>query len=135
MSGAATLKSTHLGGVSRAVRARTRSSAAPSDSPDTETVCGLGNRKNDLFGTVLSRDGVEAYPGSVRLLDALDDRGTKMAVVSSSANAPDVLRAAGLLDRFVTVVDGSVAKEQKLPVVKKRRPRPATAGEPPSPAR
>ena len=36
-------------------------------------------------------------------------------VVSSSANAPDVLKAAGLLDRFVTVVDGAVAKEQELP--------------------
>jgi len=42
----------------------------------------------------------------VRLLDALDERGTRMAIVSSSANAPDVLRAAGLLDRFETVVDG-----------------------------
>jgi beta-phosphoglucomutase family hydrolase len=98
----------------------------PSDSPDQqsgeETVCGLGNRKNELFGTVLERDGVEAYPGSVRLLDALDARGTKMAVVSSSANAPDVLRAAGLIDRFATVVDGSVAKEQELP----GKPRPDT---------
>ena len=43
----------------------------------------------------------------------LDERGTRMAIVSSSANAPDVLRAAGLLDRFETVVDGAVAKEQE----------------------
>ena len=32
-----------------------------------------------------------------------------LAVVSSSANAPAVLEAAGLSDRFVTVVDGRVA--------------------------
>ena len=32
-----------------------------------------------------------------------------LAVVSSSANAPAVLAAAGLADRFVTVVDGRVA--------------------------
>jgi HAD superfamily hydrolase (TIGR01509 family) len=95
----------------------------PSDQqPGSETVCGLGNRKNDLFGEVLARDGVDAYPGSVRLLDALDGRGTKMAIVSSSANAPDVLRAAGVLDRFDAVVDGSVAKEHEL----RGKPRPDT---------
>lgn len=87
----------------------------PSDDADAETVCGLGNRKNAMFGEVLARDGVKPYPGSVRLLDVLDERGTRMAIVSSSANAPDVLRAAGLLDRFETVVDGAVAKENQLP--------------------
>ena len=95
--------------------------ASDQDSGD-ETVCGLGNRKNDLFGEVLARDGVEAYPGSLRLLDALEERGTRMAIVSSSANAPDVLRAAGILDRFDTVVDGSVAKKRELP----GKPRPDT---------
>jgi len=94
----------------------------PSDGPDTETVCGLGNRKNALFGEVLARDGVTAYAGSVALLDALDERGTAMAIVSSSANAPDVLKAAGLADRFSTVVDGAVAKRLGLP----GKPRPDT---------
>jgi beta-phosphoglucomutase family hydrolase len=94
----------------------------PADPPETESVCGLGNRKNLLFGEVLARDGVQAYPGSVALLDALDARGTRMAIVSSSANAPDVLRAAGLLERFETVVDGAVAKARGLP----GKPRPDT---------
>ncbi len=87
----------------------------PGDTPDTNTVCGLGNRKNELFGVVLARDGVRAYPGSLELLDALEVRGTRMAIVSSSANARDVLGAAGLLDRFETVVDGVVAREHRLP--------------------
>src|SRR5256885_5705533 len=39
---------------------------SPSDSPDAETVCGLGNRKNDLVLELLRRDGVTAYEGSVR---------------------------------------------------------------------
>jgi beta-phosphoglucomutase family hydrolase len=86
----------------------------PDDPPETLTVCGLGNRKNALFGTVLARDGVKPYPGSVLLLDALEERGTRLAIVSSSANAPDVLRAAGLLERFDTVVDGAVARQQQL---------------------
>ncbi|MFQ6170108.1 HAD family hydrolase [Oryzobacter sp. R7] len=87
---------------------------APSDAPDAVTVCGLGNRKNDAFNAVLDRDGVEPYPGSVALLDVLRDLGTPLAVVSSSANAPAVLEAAGLADRFVTVVDGRVAGELGL---------------------
>ncbi|HEX6916928.1 MAG TPA: beta-phosphoglucomutase family hydrolase [Phycicoccus sp.] len=81
----------------------------PSDPPEAETVCGLGNRKNEAFNVVLERDGVEPYPGSLALLDALRERGTPLAVVSSSANAGAVLAAAGLADRFVSVVDGRVA--------------------------
>ncbi len=87
----------------------------PADGPERETVCGLGNRKNALFGEVLQRDGVAPYPGSIALLDALEERGTRMAIVSSSANAPDVLRAAGVAERFETVVDGRVATERGLP--------------------
>ena len=87
----------------------------PSDAPDLDTVCGLGNRKNDAFNAVLERDGVSPYPGSVALLDHLRDLGMPLAVVSSSANAPAVLEAAGLAGRFVTVVDGRVATELGLP--------------------
>lgn len=87
----------------------------PSDDPGTETVCGLGNRKNEAFSEVLRTDGVRAYPGSVVLLDFLAERGVSMAVVSSSRNAPAVLAAAGLSDRFAVVVDGGVAGERGLP--------------------
>ena len=68
----------------------------PSDDPRAETVCGLGNRKNEFFAAVLRDEGVQPYPGSVALLDFLNERGTKIAVVSSSRNAPPVLEAAGL---------------------------------------
>ena len=85
------------------------------DPPTRLTVRGLGNRKNEAFNAVLQRDGVEAYPGSIRLLDHLRELGLPLAVVSSSANAPAVLQAAGLVDRFATVVDGRVARSQDLP--------------------
>ena len=88
---------------------------SPDDPPAAETVCGLGNRKNVAFNEVLARDGVEPYPGSVRLLDHLERLRVPMAIVSSSANAPAVLEAAGLLDRFRTVVSGKVAAELGLP--------------------
>jgi beta-phosphoglucomutase family hydrolase len=91
----------------------------PDDPPDqplgSETVCGLGNRKNDAFGQVLRDEGVEAYPGSVRLLDHLRAAGTPMAIVSSSKNAPDVLAAAGVADYFPVVIHGGVAAERGLP--------------------
>ena len=87
----------------------------PDDAAPEPTVRGLGDRKNDAFNQVLERDGVTAYPGSVALLDHLRDLGMPLAVVSSSANAPAVLAAAGLADRFATVVDGRVAAELGLP--------------------
>jgi beta-phosphoglucomutase family hydrolase len=86
----------------------------PSDPPDAETVCGLGNRKNQVFGQVLADEGVEPYPGSVALLDELDRRGIEMAVVSSSKNAPAVLEAARIADRFDVVVDGAVSAAESL---------------------
>lgn len=84
--------------------------------PAPETlVVELGDRKNEAFNQVLARDGVKPYPGSVALLDHLRDLGTPLAVVSSSVNAPAVLDAAGLGDRFATVVSGSVAEQRGLP--------------------
>lgn len=87
----------------------------PSDGPDEVTVHGLGNRKNNEVNLILDRDGVTAYPGSIALLETLAAQGTPMAVVSSSQNAPTVLRAAGIDGYFPVVVDGSVAKEIGLP--------------------
>ncbi|WP_226344205.1 HAD family hydrolase [Agilicoccus flavus] len=87
----------------------------PSDPPEADTVCGIGNRKNVAVNEVLDRDGVDPYPGSLRLLDHLGDAGIRMAVVSSSANAPHVLKVSGIADRFEVVVDGAVAARDGLP--------------------
>ena len=85
------------------------------DGVEAVTVHGLGNRKDATFNEVLERDGVVAYPGSVALLDHLHDLDIPLAVVSSSRNADAVLAAAGLSDRFITVVSGAVATELGLP--------------------
>jgi beta-phosphoglucomutase family hydrolase len=87
---------------------------SPEDSPDARTVCGLGNRKNEVFVQVLARDGIGPYQGSQHLVDALAARRVEMAVVSSSRNAEAVLRASGLLSRFDVVVDGLLAAEEGL---------------------
>jgi len=88
---------------------------SPDDDTSVETVCGLGNRKNVVFAQLLETEGVVAYPGSVELVEALKARGTRMAIVSSSANAPDVLAAAGLSADFEIVVGGALARDKKLP--------------------
>src|SRR5919197_1686975 len=76
----------------------------PDDPPGKETIDGLGNRKNELVLALIERDGVEAYEGSVRYVKAARDAGLRRAVVSSSANARDVLEAAGMLDLFDEIV-------------------------------
>ena len=86
----------------------------PTDPGSKETVAGLGNRKNDYFEKILKTEGVEAYPGSIKLVKALIERGTKLAIVSSSRNAPAVLRAARVIDYFPVIVDGKVAAERGL---------------------
>lgn len=86
----------------------------PSDPPGVDTVCALGNRKNALFNEILDRDGVEAYPGTVAVMDLLDRSRVAQAIVSSSQNARSVLAAAGLTGRFPHVVDGITAREQHL---------------------
>lgn len=82
---------------------------AEDDPAGEDTVCALGNKKNEIVNEMFAREGIDPYPGSVAFLDAVTAAGAKVAVVSSSRNAPAVLAAAGLADRFEIVVDGNVA--------------------------
>ncbi|UNO42947.1 beta-phosphoglucomutase family hydrolase [Streptomyces sp. MST-110588] len=87
----------------------------PQDPPDRDTVNGLGNRKNAVLLEKIRKDGVEAYEGSRRYLDAVRRSGAATAVVSSSANCRDVLAAVGMEGHFDVRIDGIVAAERKLP--------------------
>jgi beta-phosphoglucomutase family hydrolase len=95
---------------------------APGDPPDAETVNGLGNRKNSLLLERIRTGGVEAYDSTLRYLKAVRADGLRTAVVSSSANCRDVLRAIDAEDLFDVRVDGVVAAERHLP----GKPRPDT---------
>jgi beta-phosphoglucomutase family hydrolase len=88
---------------------------APTDPPTADTVCGLGNRKDALVKEALDQGEVESYPGSVAFVRRLREQGIRTAVVSSSNNCEQVLRAVGLLDLFEARVDGLVAMELQLP--------------------
>lgn len=86
----------------------------PTDPPTATTVCGLGNRKDDLVHAVLAEHGVEVYPGAVALLHAVRAAGLKTAVVSSSKNCLAVITAAGIVDDLDVRVDGFAVEEGGL---------------------
>jgi beta-phosphoglucomutase family hydrolase len=84
------------------------------DPPEAETVHGLGYRKDHLFLQLIHAQGVEVYEGSVRYLNAAHAAGLKLAVVSSSKNCSEVLRAARLSGLFDAQVDGNVTHARGL---------------------
>ena len=84
------------------------------DAPEDETAHGLGNRKDRLFLQLIHTQGVEVYEGSVRYVHAARAAALKLAVVSSSKNCTEVLRAARLDGLFDAQVDGVVAAAKGL---------------------
>jgi beta-phosphoglucomutase family hydrolase len=84
------------------------------DLLDAETISGLANRKNELVLALIREHGVEAYAGSVRYVQAVRASGLASAVVSSSANAREVLEAAGIAHLFDERLDGIDAERMHL---------------------
>jgi alpha,alpha-trehalase len=78
----------------------------PSDPPDRETVCGLGNAKDRSFVAHLRDHGATPFPTSVAFVRRLRERGLRTAVVSASRNMVAVLDSAGLRGLFDVEVDG-----------------------------
>lgn len=85
-----------------------------SEPPNSDTICGLGNRKNSTFNEILTKDGVEVYESTVDIIKTLKNLNIKLGVASSSKNCKPVLEAAGLLELFDTHVDGVVSAELNL---------------------
>src|SRR3990172_7713896 len=86
----------------------------PSTSPAEETVCGLGNRKDRIFHSILARDGVEVFESSVHLIWKLRALGIRCGVASSSKNCQQVLQKAGIEESFDARVDGTISVELGL---------------------
>ncbi len=86
----------------------------PDAPPESETVSGLGNRKNDMVNEVLESEGIDVYPDSIAWVRLLREQGYKTAVVSASSNCKTVLNSANILDLFDTIVDGTVAADLGL---------------------
>ena len=86
----------------------------PADPPQSETVCGLGNRKNVLYNEVLAAERPQVFERGVEYVRYLRERGIRTAVVTASKNATTVLRAAGIEQLFDVQMDGVVAAELGL---------------------
>jgi alpha,alpha-trehalase len=85
------------------------------DTPETETIWGLANRKNRDFLHVITTDGVRAFPSSVALVRTLQTHDIKTAIISASRNAGRILEAAGIGDLFLVRVDGVELERLGLP--------------------
>lgn len=87
---------------------------SPEDAPELETVCGLGNRKNQLFNQIVETSGVSVYASTLVLIHALRAAGVKVGLATSSRNAALVLARTETAGLFATVVDGVVSERLGL---------------------
>ncbi len=83
----------------------------PSDPSEKETMCAIGNRKNDLFRKLVSEGQVDVYQSTISLINELKDNGVKVGVASSSRNCNFILEKTSMLHLFETVIDGTTSKE------------------------
>ena len=74
----------------------------------------LSDEKNDLVLNLIKTQGVVAYDGSRRYLQAAKDAGLRRALVSSSNNAQQVLEVTGLDKDIEVRVDGRTKTERNL---------------------
>ena len=75
---------------------------------------GMANRKNAVYRESLNDlSPADILPGVSALLNALRERGVKIAIGSSSKNAARILQAIGLADAFDAVVDGTQITRSK----------------------
>jgi HAD superfamily hydrolase (TIGR01509 family) len=89
---------------------------APDDPPGAETVHGLANRKNQTLRRRLAHEGVAAFEGSRRYIEAAREAGLGCAVVSASANTAAILESAGLAELVDAFIDGNVIRAEGLEV-------------------
>ena len=87
---------------------------SPEDLSGEETVCALGNRKNEIFNDLLETRGATVFPASVVLIESLKQQGIKVGVASSSKNCRRILESTGLSGLFDVRVDGEVSERLGL---------------------
>ena len=86
----------------------------PTQEPGQDTICALGNFKNQLYNQMLTDHGVEIYASSVEFIHTLKDSGIPLGLATSSKNSARVLELTGLTDLFQTRVDGIISAELGL---------------------
>lgn len=87
----------------------------PGDEPETESIHGLGKRKDLYFEEALERHGVQVFQSSIDLLRELRRCSIRTGVVTSSRHGRDLLQAAKLAELFDARIDGRDAEALDLP--------------------
>lgn len=82
---------------------------SPDDPAGKETVCGLGNRKNELFNEIIATSGVKLYASTITLIEDLRREGISVGLATSSRNAAPILEKTQTAHLFAAVVDGLVS--------------------------
>lgn len=86
----------------------------PSDAPESETICGIGNLKNSILEVAIETVGVDTFQGSVDFVNYVRKQELKTAVVTASRNSEAILKAAGIISLFDVIVDGNDAARLDL---------------------
>ena len=74
------------------------------DTTDAKTICGLGNRKNEIFNQLITQGKLVVFKSTVSFINKLLKHNIKLGVASSSKNCKKILQTAGLLQSFDTRV-------------------------------
>lgn len=97
--------------VSRGIK---RPFGNPHDPPGKETICALGNWKNQLFNQLIDEGLLELYPSTMNMIHALRELGIRIGVASSSKNTKRVLSSTNITHLFDACVDGVSSLEWGL---------------------
>lgn len=84
------------------------------DPPNVDTICGLGNRKNQIFKRLLKDQGARVLEPNVEFVRSLRRSGISTALVTSSRNGRAIIEATGIGDLFDAVIDGNDAARLEL---------------------
>jgi beta-phosphoglucomutase-like phosphatase (HAD superfamily) len=81
---------------------------------DDSSVRRLAVRKGELMRELIAEQGVAAFEGSLRFLEAAGEAGLGCAVVTASANADSIIASAGLAALLPRRIDGNTMLHEKL---------------------
>jgi beta-phosphoglucomutase family hydrolase len=86
----------------------------PEDTSEMITICGIGNKKNEIFNNILEGEGAFVFESSINLINILLENDIKVAVASSSKNCIPILKSVKLDHLFEVFIDGIASVERKL---------------------
>lgn len=84
------------------------------DTTDRKTVCGLGNRKDQLLMADIEARGVPVFDSTIQLIQSLRQEGVRVGLATSSKNCEVMLRKAGITELFDARIDGVISENLGL---------------------